>query len=360
MSDLSATDAAKLEAKETTLDILRAAADWRKAGKGVALATVVATWGSSPRPVGSQLVTDDAGNFQGSVSGGCVEGAVIAESQAAIKDGKARLLKFGISNEQAWDVGLACGGKVEILVTPVNGHEPMLAAALKTAEVKTPFAIVTDLDSGEQTLLPVAPDKSELTLYPALRIEADKALAREKSAPVEADGRRVFVNVIAPPRRLAIVGAVHIAQQLVPMAAMAGYEVTVIDPRSAFGSEFRFPGVTLSNDWPDEALAAFEPDARSAVITLTHDPKLDDPALAAALRSQAFFVGALGSRKTHASRLERLKQQGFDDADMARIHGPVGLSIGAVSPAEIAISVLAQMTQVLHGDQAPAKKDAAA
>ena len=360
MNDVPAT-----EAKETTLDILRTAAEWRKAGKGVALATVVATWGSSPRPVGSQLVADDAGNFQGSVSGGCVEGAVIAESQAAINDGKSRLLKFGISNEQAWDVGLACGGKVEILVTAVNGHEAMLDATLAAALAKTPFAIATDLDDGAQTLLPPnflvgGPAQSELRLGPALRAEAERALSHEKSAPVEAGGKRVFVNVIAPPRRLAIVGAVHIAQQLVPMAAMAGYDVTVIDPRSAFGSEFRFPGVTLSNDWPDEALAAFKPDARSAVITLTHDPKLDDPALAAALRSDSFFIGALGSRKTHASRLERLKAQGFTDADMARIHGPVGLSIGAVSPAEIAISVLAQMTQVLHGDKSPDKKDAAA
>jgi xanthine dehydrogenase accessory factor len=354
------TDVPASDASQSTLDILRTAAAWRQAGKGVALATVVATWGSSPRPVGSQLVADDQGHFQGSVSGGCVEGAVIAESQAAIKDGKARLLKFGISNEQAWDVGLACGGKVEILVTAVNGHESMLDAALKAGAGKTPYAIATDLESGAQTLLPTAPATSELTLAPALRAEAERALAREKSAPVEAEGRRVFVNVIAPPRRIAIVGAVHIAQQLVPMAAMAGYEVTVIDPRSAFGSEFRFPGVTLSNDWPDEALAAFKPDARSAVITLTHDPKLDDPALAAALRSDAFFIGALGSRKTHASRLERLKEQGFGDADLARIHGPVGLSIGAISPAEIAISVLAQMTQVLHGDRSPDKKDAAA
>ena len=346
--------------QETTLDILRTAAAWRRTGKGVALATVVATWGSSPRPVGSQLVADDSGNFQGSVSGGCVEGAVIGEAQAAIKDGKARLLQFGISDEQAWDVGLACGGKVEILVVAVNGHEPMLDATLAAAEAKKPFAIVTDIATGAQTLLPAAPPQAELSLDLPARAEADRALAREKSAPVEAGGRRLFVNVIVPPRRLAIVGAVHIAQQLVPMAAMAGYEVTVIDPRSAFGSAFRFPGVTLSNDWPDEALAAFKPDARSAVVTLTHDPKLDDPALAAALRSDCFFIGALGSRKTHASRLGRLQAQGFSEADLARIHGPVGLAIGAVSPAEIAISVLAQITQVLHDDPARGKKDAAA
>ncbi|HEY4135253.1 MAG TPA: XdhC/CoxI family protein [Alphaproteobacteria bacterium] len=345
-------------AQDSTLDILRTAADWRRAGKGVALATVVTTWGSSPRPVGSQLVADDQGNFQGSVSGGCVEGAVIGEAQAAIKDGKARLLKFGVTDEQAWDVGLACGGKVEILVAAVNGHEAMLDATLAAAEARKPFAVATDLENGAQALIPDSLGKNELSLAPALRAEADAALKRERSAPVEAAGERVFVNVIAPPRRLAIVGAVHIAQQLVPMAAMAGYEVTVIDPRSAFGSEFRFPGVTLSNDWPDEALAAFKLDARSAVVTLTHDPKLDDPALSAALKSDCFFIGALGSRKTHASRLARLTEQGFGEADLARIHGPVGLSIGAVSPAEIAVSILAQLTQVLHAEKKPAEAGA--
>jgi xanthine dehydrogenase accessory factor len=145
------------------------------------------------------------------------------------------------------------------------------------------------------------------------------------------------------------VGAVHIAQSLIPMAVAAGYDVTVVDPRSAFAAESRFPGVTMTHEWPGAALAAFAPDRRSAVITLTHDPKLDDPALAAALRSDAFYIGALGSRKTHAARLSRLKEQGFGDAELARIHGPVGLSIGAVSPAEIAVSILADLTQALRG-----------
>jgi xanthine dehydrogenase accessory factor len=154
---------------------------------------------------------------------------------------------------------------------------------------------------------------------------------------------------LAPPRKLALVGAVHIAQALVPMAVAAGYDVTVIDPRSAFAAESRFPGVTMTHEWPGAALAAFAPDRRSAVITLTHDPKLDDPALAAALRSDAFYIGALGSRKTHAARLSRLREQGFGDPELARIHGPVGLSIGAVSPAEIAVSILAELTQALRG-----------
>lgn len=340
-------------AEDSTFDILSQAARWQAEGKGVALASVVNTWGSSPRPIGSYLVADDTGHFQGSVSGGCVEGAVIGEARAAIKDHKPRLLSFGITNEQAWDVGLACGGKVEIFVSAVDGRQPSLDDVLAVARAKQPFALVTDLASGEQAMVGEGRDAGSLSLPEAVRAAAAQALAAERSASFEDAGRRYFINVLSPPRRLAVVGAVHIAQQLVPMAAMAGYDVTVIDPRSSFASDARFPGVKLVSEWPDEALTQFAPDRRSAIITLTHDPKLDDPALAAALRSNCFFIGALGSRKTHASRLARLKEQGFSDADVARIHGPVGLSIGAVSPAEIAVSILAQMTEVLHKGAKP-------
>ena len=333
---------------DNTEEIFATAALWQAEGRGVALACVVTTWGSSPRPIGSYLVADNAGHFQGSVSGGCVEGAVIGEAQAAIKDHKPRLLNFGVSDEQAWDVGLACGGKVEIFVAAITGQEPSLATLLKTAKAKQPFALVTDLASGEQAMVGVGPERGALALSDPPRAAAARALESEHSTAIEDVGRRYFINVLTPPRRLAVVGAVHIAQQLVPMAAMAGYDVTVIDPRSAFASDARFPVVTLVSDWPDAALASFAPDRRSAVVTLTHDPKLDDPALAAALRSPCFFIGALGSRKTHASRLQRLTEQGFGADDLARIHGPVGLAIGAISPAEIAISILAQMTEVLH------------
>ncbi len=176
----------------------------------------------------------------------------------------------------------------------------------------------------------------------------EAALRRDTSEMVETDSGPVFLQVFNPPLRLAIVGAVHIAQSLAPMAALAGYAVTVIDPRRAFASDARFPDVTLVNEWPDEALQAMAPDRRTAVVTLTHDPKIDDPGLDAALGSEAFYVAALGSRRTHAGRVARLKELGHDDAAIGRIHGPAGLDIGAVSPAEIAISVLAQMTAVLR------------
>ncbi len=337
-----------MQPAESTQDIFETAARWRAEGKGVALASVVNTWGSSPRPVGSYLVADDSGHFLGSVSGGCVEGAVIGETRAAIKDRKPRLLSFGITNEQAWEVGLACGGKVEIFVSALDGGQPSVGSVLEAARAKQPVVLVTDLVSGEQAMVGESGATGALALSGPVRGAAAQALASERSATFEEAGRRYFINVLSPPRRLAVVGAVHIAQQLVPMAAMAGYDVTVIDPRGSFASEARFPGVKLVDEWPDAALATFAPDRRSAVVTLTHDPKLDDPALAAALRSRCFFIGALGSRKTHASRLSRLKERGFGDADLARIHGPVGLAIGAVSPAEIAISILAQMTAMLH------------
>jgi xanthine dehydrogenase accessory factor len=174
-------------------------------------------------------------------------------------------------------------------------------------------------------------------------------LRSDESGILEAGGGKLFAQVHNPPPRLLLVGAVHISQAMAPMAAMAGYGVSVIDPRRAFATDERFPGIDMRGDWPDEAMAALKPDRRTAVVTLTHDPKLDDPALQAALRSPAFYIGALGSKKTHAARLQRLAAAGFTPADLARIHGPVGLAIGALSPAEIAISVLAQITAARRG-----------
>lgn len=208
-------------------------------------------------------------------------------------------------------------------------------------------ALVTDLTTGAQSLVIDGAVTGDLPVDAALQGAIDEALRHNRSRTA-ADGR-VFIQAFVLPLRLVIVGAVHIAQALAPMAALAGYDVTVIDPRRAFASDERFPGVKVSTEWPDDGLAALKPDSRTAVVTLTHDPKLDDPALEVALRSPAFYVAALGSRKTHAGRLERLAARGLDPAALARIHGPAGLAIGAVSPAEIALSVMAQMTAVLHG-----------
>jgi len=223
----------------------------------------------------------------------------------------------------------------------------LLARLLAIREAKRPAALVTDLASGRQTLVSGPEVQGDLPLDENLLARAAQAIADDRSGmPAGDDG--LFIQVFNPPLRLVVVGAVHIAQTLVPMAALAGYAVILIDPRRAWATAERFPQVEIATDWPDQALARLDLDRRTAIVTLTHDPKLDDPALATALRSEVFYIGALGSKRTHAGRLERLREEGFTDADLNRIHGPVGLNLGAKSPAEIAISTLAQITQVLH------------
>jgi len=313
-------------------DIPETALAWHRAGRGVVLATVVETWGSAPRQAGSLLVVADDGQMMGSVSGGCVEGAVVVEAEAARADGQPRVLTYGVSDEVAFAVGLACGGTIRVLVEPVGRALPVdvLEALVAARAAKRAVALVTDLTSFSHQVT----DGPEV----ADRLRSDKTGVD--------DGRLVAVH--NPPLRLIVVGAVHIAQALLPMARACGYDPVLIDPRGAFGSEARFPGEVISEDWPDEALAALAPDARTAIVTLTHDPKLDDPAIRIALRSKAFYLGCLGSKRTHAKRVERLTAEGFSDAEIARIHAPVGLDIGAKSPAEIAVSILAQITRVLR------------
>ena len=219
---------------------------------------------------------------------------------------------------------------------------------MKDRESKLTVALATNLATGAEAL--VYPDSAtgELANDQAVLEAARQALSDDMSRAVEVGGQEVFFNVFNPALRFIIVGAVHIAQPLSRMAALAGYDVTVIDPRRSFGTDDRFPGLTMMDAWPDEAMADIAPDRRTAVVTLSHDPKLDDPALHVALKSDAFYIGCLGSRRTHAKRCERLGDDGFSNDDTARIHGPVGLSIGAKSPSEIAVSILAQVTGALH------------
>ena len=310
------------------------ALEWYRAGKGAALATVVETWGSAPRRVGAQLVISSDGEIEGSVSGGCVEGAVIVEAMEAMDAGSHRLLEFGVSDEDAFAVGLACGGTIRVLVEPVGSAMPesVLAELVDARAARQAVAYEVNLDTGDRRLV---------TNGYADRMRLDKSGFEE--------GEDVFVAVHNPPLRLIIVGAVHIAQALVPMARVAGYDPAIIDPREVFGTSERFPGETILLDWPDEAVASLGLDGRTALVLLTHDPKLDDPALEAALQADVFYIGALGSTRTHAKRVERLKSAGFSDADIGRIHGPIGLDIGAASPAEIAVAILAEMTAVLRG-----------
>ena len=208
--------------------------------------------------------------------------------------------------------------------------------------------LVTDVESGAQTLIVDGAATGDIHITAPIQAAITRAQNDDRSRMDDVEGRRLFIQVFNPPRRLIVVGAAHIAQPLVPMAKLAGYAVTVVDPRSAWATPERFPDVDIDSRWPDEALADLKPDARTAVVTLTHDPKLDDPALIAALRTNAFYIGALGGRKTAGKRVERLKEEGFGPMDFARINGPVGLDIGAITPAEIAISIMGEITEALH------------
>jgi len=235
-----------------------------------------------------------------------------------------------------------------------------LDAVIAAGRASRSVALGTDIRSGAQLLLDGDRFDGDLALDDAQRSAMRDALRADRNITLDVAGARVFVQVFSPPMRCFVVGAVHIAQPLTQMLALTGYSAVVIDPRQSFATEARFPGIELTTDWPDEALERLKPDHRSAVVTLTHDPKLDDPALAVALRSDCFYIGALGSKRTHARRLERLAALGFGESDFARIRGPIGLPIGAVSQAEIAVSILAEMTQILRkGEDKSPKAEAA-
>ena len=303
-------------------------------GQRVALATVMATWGSAPRPIGAQMLICEDGSFHGSVSGGCVEGAVILEAMEALEDGQCRRLRYGVADADAFAVGLACGGEIELVVEPVGqgqGIDPAWLERLAEAQAaRQPIGVRLDLVSWQRDFISAQTDPSVFEAGGGLRGD-------------------VFTHIQTVPLRLVIVGAVHIAQYLAPMAQMAGYIVTIIDPRDSFASPARFDGYEVIVDWPEEALTRVSLDRRSALVTLTHDPKMDTPALQYAVASDAFYIGALGSTRTHAKRRQSMLDQGVSAAQFARIQGPVGLDIGSRSPAEIALSILAAITAKLRG-----------
>ena len=301
--------------------LLRTARDWMAAGHGVVIATVIETWGSAPRRRGSHAIIRDDGLFDGSVSGGCVEGDVVVAAQALLVSGRGFARRdYGVQDENAWTFGLACGGKISVLIQTIDDdHYP---PAIVDAVIER---------RGQGRAVPVA-----------------TSLTSGASAIGEAGDDECFINVYPPPLRMMIVGAVHVSQSLVPLARQLGYRVLLVDPRDSFAAASRFSDVAADTRWPDEAFAEWKPDGGTAVITLTHDPKIDDPALAAALDSDAFYIAALGSRRTHAQRIERLAAQGFAADALARIDGPAGLAIGAATPAEIALSILAGATAALR------------
>ena len=317
---------------------------WLAAGERIALATVVWAEGHSPRPLGSRLAVTGSGQMAGSVSGGCVEGAVFEEAQSVLSGGPPKRLRYGVVDETGWEVGLACGGTIEVYVEPlVEVHRHLLAAL----EAEETVALVTRLDGG-----------GHLLAWPDGCLDGDTTLAPEVEGifPEPLDERRsrtegdLFVQVFAPPPTLVIVGAVHIAMPLVGLAQVLGFHVRVVDARRVFATRARFPTVDeLIVAWPQETLRAEELGPQHYVVILSHDPKFDLPALQIALRSRAAYVGLIGSRTTQAKRKAALQEEGFGEAELARIHGPVGLDLGGRGPAEIALAILAEIVAVRHG-----------
>lgn len=323
--------------------------NWLARGESIALATVIQTWGSSPRPAGAKMAFTAGGEIAGSVSGGCVEGAVIEAGQETLHTGQPQMLHFGVSDETAWDVGLACGGMVDVLVQRLD---MAVYAFIRTLIAQNQAAAVITIIRGPglgESLAAAANGRTAGTVGNALN-EPAIHLARSAKQPHTTfltDEIEVFVDILRPSPTLVMVGGVHIAITLASFAKTAGYRTVVVDPRRAFGSAARFPHAdVLISAWPDEAFEQIELTRETAVALLTHDPKIDDPALKIALNSPVFYIGALGSRKTHAKRKRRLQKMGFDEAAISRIHAPIGLNIGARTPEEIALSTMAEIIAV--------------
>ena len=298
--------------------ILAAAIDW--AGAPMAIATVVETWKSAPCPVGTHMLVHADGRFVGSVSGGCVEGDVLERAHMVLAGAPPVLRRYGVADDAAWDVGLPCGGDIEVMVQPVSADgfpAHLFADIMKARSAGAALSVATDLESGRSALLDDAAGAG-------------------------------FINIYHPPRRLLIVGAVEIASALAAIATSQGVDVTLCDPRGRFLTAERFPGVRLDDRWPDDAVKAFAPDSRSAIVTLSHDPKIDDPALAAALASPAAYVAALGSVRSHQARLARLSAAGVSAKQCARIEGPAGVAINAISAPEIALSIAGGMIRAFN------------
>ncbi len=325
----------------TAPDVWDVARAWLDEHGKVAIATVVSTWGSAPVPVGGQLVVAPGERFEGSVSGGCVEVDVLVEAADVMAAGKPRLIEYGVSEETAWRAGLACGGKLKVLIEPLTRADITLVDTIIDARRERQTLVVTSrVADGARHLY----EPGE-----AMPAEVGACLVAGGVGLIATPEGELFVQPLVPPLRIIVAGATHIGQVFAELARQVGYQVTVVDPRSMFASEERFGAAATIAEWPEASFAELGIDTRTAVVALTHAAHIDDEALTAALRSPCLYIGALGSRATHAKRLERLAAAGFSAEELQRIHAPIGLAIGAKGPAEIAVSILAEIIKVARG-----------
>ena len=338
----------KLRTPLSETDVIANLISWIDNGHKAALATVISTWGSSPCPPGSPLAIRDDGAIVGSVSAGCVESAVINEAMKAIKGAPPQVCEYGVSGELAWEVGLACGGEIKILIRSINDSLDFRRESQMRARDGLSSCLVTRVSDATSILIGKGIKNKKSEVSDELRELAFKAINENQSFVSLIGKQKFFIESITPPHSLIIIGAVHIAQALAPMAKIIGFHVVVIDPRKSFATSERFPGIEIRDDWPDKAIADLSINNKTAFVLLTHDPKIDDQVLRFALESQAFYVGALGSSRTNKKRLKRLKEMGLNKNVLKLLHGPIGLNIGSKLPAEIAISILAEVIQKIR------------
>jgi xanthine dehydrogenase accessory factor len=308
---------------------------------------VVDTWGSAPVHVGGQLVVAADGSFQGSVSGGCIEGEVITEAEEILEHGRPKTLAFGVADETAWSVGLPCGGQVKVFVERLEGASgglDLVNRALRARDGRSGLVIRTRLADGRRQVF----ERNT----PGLPEDIERRFRSGESKLFETAEGDVFVHALLPPARLVVIGATHISQLVCEIARLADYEVIVVDPRTAFATGDRFRNVTLWTEWPQDALPRIGLDPYTALVVLAHVSHIDDEALKVGLRSECRYIGALGSNRNHTKRMERLRAAGFSEAEIARIKNPIGLDIGARSPAEIAVSIVAEVILAVRGPKA--------
>ncbi len=334
------------------LDILDTVNRWLQEGQNVALATVVQTWGSAPRGVGSKMAVTQDMALVGSVSGGCVEGAVVENALEGLEDGRPRMLTFGVSDDEAWDVGLTCGGKISVFVEALDADWwTQLAPHVQQHRPATTITLLDGEAAGSKVL--IGPDDSLVYQSAELAPAAAQSLAEKVSARsghMEHNGQAILVDRHQPGPQLILVGGVHVAMPLQAFARELGFRVALIDPRKVFATRERFPDVEqILHSYPDKALQQLGLDSDSYLAVLTHDPKIDDPALLTALPSPAHYVGVLSSPRTHKQRLQRLHNAGLTKAQTDRIRTPIGLEIGSRTPEEIALSIMAEIVSVRSG-----------
>lgn len=333
-------------------DLLPQIEQWQQECKAMATAFVLRTWGSAPRPIGSFLLMTQEMEMAGSVSGGCIEGQVLKAAQRSLETGLSQRLQFGVSNEDAWSAGLSCGGEVSVFVSPFLAQSEsgeQVWSALQAALRENQAAILLTLLSEKTVYTLVFPDGKWMGAAPGERLlqQALGAFAQRHHQLIVEDTEEWFAHVFPRKRQLVVIGAAHLAADLVQLAASFQFETIVIDPRGIFlhKTAFAHPPDQCYDQYPSEILTQMELNADVFAVVLSHDPKIDDNALQILLRSEVAYIGALGSRKTHAKRLARLQEAGFTEVETARIHGPVGIDIHAITAREIALSIMAQIIQ---------------